>query len=220
MKIELHKILLSIICIATMNSYAFGQENGSEKSKDIDAQLAKRAELIKSCMETFSTPIDTSTSDEQKIMAAYMEQRKALTTLGNLRAVEAAPLLAKMIFYNIPDDSAINPTFIDTMFGCVSTLVKIGKPGSIECLKRIINFTDENWENEMDPTLLVLVILRVEGEKATRELFDDFKTSLKNEQQIKNMEKAIVLIDASRDLDGQIQNPYDKLKQEIITAEK
>ena len=201
-----------------MNSFAFGQENVSEKSKEIDALLAKRAELIKSCMETLSTPIDMSSNDEQKIMAAYMEQRKALTTLGELRAIEAAPLLAKMIIYRIPDDSAINPTFIDTMFGCVSTLVKIGKPGSIECLKRIINFTDQDWENEMDPTLLVLVILRVEGQKATRVLFDDFKASFKNEQQIKNMEKAIVLIDASRDLDGRLQEPYDKIKNEALAA--
>ena len=197
MKIKSYKISVIIFCIAAMNSFAFGQDDVSKKSKEIDTHLAKRAELIQSCMETLSTPIDTSSGDEQEMIAAFQEHRKALTTLGELRAVEAAPLLAKMIFYRIPDDSAINPTFIDTMFGCVSTLVKIGKPGAVECLKRIVNFTDEDWKNEMDPTLLVLVVLRLEGEKATRVLFEDYKASFTNEQQIKNMEKAIILIDHS-----------------------
>ena len=69
----------------------------------------------------------------------------------------------------------------------------------------------------MNATLLALVIIRVEGEKFTREIFDDFKTSLKDEKQIKNIEKVIPYIDAARDLDGVIQDAYSKIKQEIIT---
>jgi hypothetical protein len=141
-------------------------------------------------------------------------------TLGNLRAVEAAPLLAKMINYNISGAESPNEAFVNTMFGCVPTLVKIGKPGAVECLKRIVNFTEKDWGNDMSITLLTLVIIRVEGEKYTRQIFDDFKTSLKDEKQIKNIERAIPYIDAARDLDGVIQDAYAKLKQEIITAEK
>ena len=221
----LYKILFSTLCIVSINCFVSGQantqnENVSEQLKAINTQLDKRVELIKSCMNIFSTPIDMTSGDEQKISEAYNEQKKALMALGELRAVEAAPLLAKMIFYRIPGDESPNIAFVNRMFGCVPTLVKIGKPGAVECLKRIVNFTEEDWQNEMDPTLLVLVILRVEGERTTRQIFDDFKTSLKNEHQIKNMEKAIILIDAARDLDGVVQDAYSKLKQELIKAEK
>ncbi len=225
MKFELRKILLSVIIAAAMNFFAIGQantqtENLQEQAKAIDPQLENRAKVIKYCMDILSTPIDMESGDEQKIMAAYEQQRKALLALGNLRAVEAAPLLAKIIIYNISGAESPNEAFVNTMFGCVPTLVKIGKPGAVECLRRIVNFTDKDWENDMSVTLLTLVIIRVEGEKFTRQIFDDFKTSLKDEKQIKNIKRAIPYIDAARDLDGVIKDAYAKLKQEIITAEK
>ncbi len=225
MKVELRKILLSAIIAAAMNSFATGQantqtENQQAQAKAIESQLENRAKVIKYCMDILSTPIDMNSGDEQKIMAAYEQQRKALLTLGNLRAVEAAPLLAKIIIYNISGAESPNEAFVNTMFGCVPTLVKIGKPGAVECLRRIVNFTDEDWGNDMNITLLTLVIIRVEGEKYTRLIFEDFKTSLKDEKQIKNIERAIPYIDAARDLDGIIKDAYAKLKQEILTAEK
>lgn len=223
MKIKYRKILFGVFCISVMNCCAFSQttmqiENLQEQSNTIDTHLENRAKVIKYCMDTFSTPINMESGNEQKIMAAYEEQRKALLTLGKLRAAQAAPLLAGMITYNIPGNESSNPSFVNRMFGCVPTLVKIGKPGAVECLKRIINYTEKDWENDMDVTLLVLVIIRVEGEKSTRQIFDNFKSSLKDETQIKNIERAAPFIDAARDLDGVVMDAYSKLKQELIEA--
>jgi len=216
---KFHKVFLSLFFVAAITFCAYGQETSQieslqEPAKDIDTHLANRQKLIKYCMETFATPLDMESGDQEKIMAAYEEQRIALDTLRKLRAVEAAPLLASMITYNIPGGEPSNPTFANRMFGCVPTLVDIGKPGAVACLKRIVNLTEQDLENEMDVTMLVLVIFRVEGEKMTRQIFDDFKTGLKDEQQIKNIEKATILIDAARDLDGIVQDGYSKLIQE------
>ena len=208
------------ICSFVLGQANTQNEDVSKLSKEIDTQLENRAKIIKSCMDRFSTPLDMSSGDEQKIMAAYQEQGKALITLGKLRAAEAAPLLADMIGYNISGDESSNPTFVDRMFGCVPTLARIGKPGAVACMKRIVNLTEKDWENDMNVTLLTLVIVRVEGEKMTRVIFDDFKSSLKDEKQIKNIERTMPYIDAARDLDGFARDSFTMLKNELINAEQ
>ena len=122
MKIKNHKIFVIIFCIVTISYFVYGQmalqiEPMKNPAKDIDTHLANREIIIKYCMDTLSNPIDANSEDGEKMMAAYELQKKALLTLGELRAVEAAPLLTKMILYNIPGSESSNPTFVDKMFG-------------------------------------------------------------------------------------------------------
>ena len=119
----------------------------------------------------------------------------AVKTLGEIRAAEAADLLASIIDRHIPYGASWSAR-MDTLFPCVSALVRIGKPGVAACLHQIIKLTAEDKGRPFREKLLVLVIVRVEGEKVARLLLEDRKASVsENKEQVENLERAIALID-------------------------
>jgi len=119
----------------------------------------------------------------------------SINTLGEMRAVEAAPLLASMIDTPISSGVSLSLT-IDNMFACVPALVSIGKPGAAACMDEIVKLTPEDRQKPFKEKLLCSVILRVEGEKVARLLLEERKEAVsKEKEQVENLDRAIALIE-------------------------
>jgi hypothetical protein len=73
--------------------------------------------------------------------------------------------------------------------------VAIGRPGAAACLDTLVEMTAAEWKRPWRAKFLVLVILRVEGEKVARFVLDEKKKMLTDKQQVNNIERAITLID-------------------------
>lgn len=118
----------------------------------------------------------------------------AVRALGEMRATEAAHLLASMVDVRIITGTHFEST-IKNSYACVPGLISIGKPGAAACLEEIVKLTSEDRKKPFKEKLLCLVIVHVEGEKIARILLEDRKQTATNTQQIENLQRAINLID-------------------------
>jgi hypothetical protein len=161
----------------------------------VGVHLSNRKTLIEALVNVIKAP-------EESVWAKAV----AVRTLGEIRASDAAGLMADVIDVAYPasqvmTDAGASHAFVAestifNTFGCVPALVRIGKPGSAACLEAITKLTDEEKKRPRREKLLVLVIVRVEGEKFARLLLEDKKASVaKNREQVENLERAIALID-------------------------
>lgn len=146
--------------------------------------LANRKALTESLVKILGSP------DETRWTKAL-----SVRSLGEMRAVGAAPLLASIIDAHLPTSQAVLEADRNVIFGCVRALIKIGKPGAAACLEEIVKLTPEDREKPFKEKLLCLVIVRVEGEKIARILLEDRKEKATEPEQIENLQRAIDLID-------------------------
>lgn len=182
-------------------------ENYEKLTKSINTYLANR----KSSIESLLSVLKNNNINDSNMKYLIIK------TFGDIRAVEAAPYLSTIVDTLILSGANFSIT-VDNMYGCVPSLVKIGKLGAVACLKEIINLTQSDWDKPFKAKLLLVVIVRVEGEKFTRQILEDFKTNLTDEEQVKNIEKAIALIDEAISYDGPKEDIYSQLKKELIKA--
>jgi hypothetical protein len=197
-----------------------GQITLSDEVKSFQNRIAiysnNRKQLVEYCLSVLSKR--KYSIDTLKDLNVHVETNLAIRTLGEIRAEESTGLLAKLI--DIPFQS-MNSSYedtVDTLYGCVWALVKIGKPSAAACLKEIINLTPAEWDNKdkIKPKLLLLVILRVEGENFTKQILEDFKNSLTDKQQVENLDKAISLMSEVKSWGGLTDNVYSQLKKELL----
>jgi len=140
----------------------------------------------------------TVTQYLMNVVSSEKESREAksiaVRALGEMRATEAAHLLASMVEVRIITGTHFEST-IENSYACVPGLISIGKPGAAACLEEIVKLTSEDRAKPFKEKLLCLVIVRVEGEKIARILLEDRKQTATNTQQIENLQRAINLVD-------------------------
>ena len=153
-----------------------------EINKATAAHLENRKRLIQVLMSMVE-------SEQESIPA----KSAAIRVLGEIRAAEAAPLLACRL--DIPDFQTPTRAVTWKVVVAAPALIKIGKPGAAACLEEIVKLTPEESPQPFKEKLLCLVIVRVEGEKIARILLEDRKQTATNTQQIENLQRAINLID-------------------------
>ena len=123
--------------------------------------VAERTERIKALLQLA----------ERRIAAGIKEADDpgvfAIRLLGDYRAEEAVPLLARNVALLTNTNKAVFSADLWLGSRCAASLAKIGKPASRECLARL---GDPGTETEV--YLLSLVIRQVEGEEVARLLID------------------------------------------------
>lgn len=174
-----------------------------ELTKKVDSHLVSRQSLIEYCM----TVVTAFASDPNRVWLDP-EAPIAVQTLGRLGAVQAAPLLVKIIDAPLSVQAIVSEVTIEGSFACVPALIALGKPGAAACVDSLTQMTPEEWERPLRGRLLVVVVLQVEGEKVTRFVLEEKKRGLKDEQQVKNIERAIALIDEAKSLSDTVTDPY------------
>jgi len=174
-----------------------------ELTKKVDGHLASRQSLIEYCVAI----VEKAASEPDK---AWLnpEVPIAVQTLGRLGAVQAAPMLSKIVDMRLPVDPIVWELTIGGIYASVPALIALGKPGTTACVDSLAQMTPEEWERPLRGKLLVLVVLQVEGEKVTRFVLEEKKKGLKDEQQVKNIERAIALIDDAKALFNTVPDPY------------
>ena len=148
--------------------------------------LAKRKAMITSLIGKFDGKVHKSI------------KAKAAQTLGQIRAIEAVPDLINYI--TIPLSEAMSDEVtVDNTFVAVPALINIGKPAATACLDGIASLGPGQ---ESRAKLLLLVVLRVEGEKVTRFLLQDKLENATYEMAANNYKKAIESIEDVKSIGG------------------
>lgn len=155
--------------------------------KDVEDYLANRKAVISMLMKLL---IDSPPGDT-------LLNSVIIEALGEMRAVEAAPLLATIIDTYVSDGSGVGYSITtDNTFGCVPALVKIGKPAAAACLEAIAllpaSVREERRHLERLPGL---VLLRVEGKDVARLLLEQRKGETLNAEQTANLDRVISWLD-------------------------
>lgn len=176
-----------------MKKYESLEAEASEFGSMTQLHLAQRQSIINKCMEALKISEKTIADPYGKNLL-LSKKMWAIRTLGNLRAVEAAPLLASMIDAPIPNNFFTDEDSLGSRYGCFWALHQIGKPGAAACIEEIkkLNPADRGTIKE---NLLNLVLVSVEGEKVAELLLnEEMKKVGADEEKKKNIERALVLI--------------------------
>jgi len=113
----------------------------------------------------------------------------AIRTLGDLRATEAAPVLAARIAW-LDSWSKVLEATIEGTQPCVPALIGIGLPGAQAALDEISRVDDPAAEGQRRLKLLSLVVLRVYEEKLANFVLEDRAATVKTDKERENFERA------------------------------
>lgn len=190
---KLGKIILSgLLLLGMMNlKGSLAEENGPEKLSPIQRLLNKdvavrreSARLIRADYETTVAELVRIVGQTKGELQIFDDPRLlAVELLGDMRATAAVDVLIANIDVDYPRISHELENSAGT--ACADALIKIGKPGSLGCLRAV---SAENDERRM--RLLVEVIRRVEGERFGKMMVLEAAQNEKDASKRINLEKA------------------------------
>lgn len=189
--------------------------------KSIDVHTTNRARLIQVLIDILKKPYDPKAGKTARNVSLG-QKRSAIRALAELRAAEAAVVLARNITTPVGFEIFASADTVDNAYGYVPALVKIGKPGAAACIEVIAHLSSSMSEAErsLREKLLCLVILRVEGKDIAPLLLEQRKAETSDAEQIANLDRAIGMLDEVVSWGGVTAPPRPKIEASTLTTEQ